>query len=293
MALFFLALLILETALSLLALWLLFDLLALWLLELLALGLLEVLALGLLELLTLWLLELLALWLLGHLLWLDLLGLLGHSLGLWLLSHLLGLLGDLLTLGLLELLALGLLELLALGLLGHLLALWLLAILRSLPLDRGARLGPLGRELLGELFRSHLWSLLGRTGRLVLWQPDLLVDLVFLLFAPLFVLLRLLHELARLRITRLQFGLHGFVFSELRAMTLVCGALVGSTTLLAWESALNLSLLCRLLCSLLLALVLISLVAHSSESWYTGFVQTRLVVAIRTGDFECESNCST
>lgn len=202
-----------------------------------------------------------------------LLELLGLLLSLWLLlTHLLGLLLSLLPL---------------LPLLGLLLAtdelpslrvsLWHLVWLLGLSILR--------RQLLGDLLWSQLRALLLALGRLLLWQSDLLVDLSFLLFAPLLVLLWLLDELSSLWVTRLQLGLDGFVLSELCTVTLVCGALIRTATLLCLLS--------------LLALVLISLVTHGVRVWLmiSGSVPTRLAVVVLTGssgaDGDYYSTCGT
>jgi hypothetical protein len=68
--------------------------------------------------------------------------------------------------------------------------------------------------------------------RLLRREAYLLVDLSFLLFAPLLVLLWFLDELSRLWVSRLQFSLDGLVLAERLALSLVC------CTLLAREAGL-------------------------------------------------------
>lgn len=137
--------------------------------------------------------------------------------------------------------------------------------------------------------------------RVLLRQSDLLVDLSFLLFPPLLVLLWFLDELSCLRVTRLQFGLDCLVLPELLTLASVTGTLSCTATLLARESSLHLSLLLLWLLSLLsllslLALVLISLVTHSCDSVLagSGSVLTHLFVSNRTdGSDGGDTNCST
>jgi hypothetical protein len=108
-------------------------------------------------------------------------------------------------------------ELPALSALGHLVGLLGLAVL--------------GLELLGELLWRHSGTL-GLLGGLLLGQTDLLVNLALGLFALLFVLLWFLHELPRLWVPRLQFGLNGLVLAERLRVTPVACALVCTASLL-------------------------------------------------------------
>ncbi|MDG5778694.1 hypothetical protein QA599_19815 [Haloarculaceae archaeon H-GB1-1] len=222
----------------LLGLLLLAYLLGLLLTHLLGLLLTHLLGLLLTHLLGLLLAHLLGL-LLTHLLGLLLAYLLGllltHLLGL-LLTHLLGLL---LT-HLLGLLALRANELSAWATWRHLV--WLL----GLPVRRLHLLGDLFGGDSRRTLRPGLGRLLGR-------EADLLVDLPFLLLALLFVLARLLHELSRLWVARLEFGLDGLVLAERLTLALV----------LRSPAALEAALLLSGLLSLLILAWVWVLVTHS------------------------------
>jgi hypothetical protein len=118
-----------------------------------------------------------------------------------------------------------------------------------------------GLELTRYLLGCHARCALGSgLGRMLLGQPDLLVDLALLLLALLFVLGRLLDELPGLGVAGLEFRLDGLVLTERLAVSRVRGALVGTAALGTREAAL-LSVLA------LLAVLLVSLVTHDIVSW--------------------------
>jgi len=197
----------------------------------------------------------LLLWALEELLAATLLGLLLTLLPALLLSLLLGLLLELLWLLsllpglLLELLwLLSLLPGLSLELLGLLLGHLLLAthLLSPLAADELAARATSGHLvwLLGltvrglELARYLLWAqalcTLGTgPGRVLRRQADLLVDLTLLLFTLLSVSLWFLDELAGLWVSRLEFGLDGFVLAERLRPSSVADALLLSVLLLS------------------------------------------------------------
>jgi hypothetical protein len=117
-----------------------------------------------------------------------------------------------------------------------------------------------GLELTRYLLGCHARCALGSgLGRMLLGQPDLLVDLALLLLALLFVLGRLLDELPGLGVAGLEFRLDGLVLTERLAVSRVRGALVGTAALGTREAAL-LSVLA------LLAVLLVSLVTHDIVS---------------------------